>query len=205
MTIVNTISDNKYLKDIPPPFNKIRSPLNDYFIYNDITYEAYFSNNSGIYIKNYSSGVTEKFSSNMEIEYLDFIIYNNKYYLLIRSRGKYLLLYFQGDDYTEKELNINSENVFLSTDNKNVYVFYLQNNFLCKRELSDDFSFEEILSDISFEKQKLKNVMTKDGRIFFNLVVSDNTLLKNLTQFPSLKGREFTNIPFSLSNFQEIQ
>ena len=106
MAIVNTISNNKYLKDISPPFNKVRSPLNDYFIYNDITYEAYFSNNSGIYIKNYSSGATEKFSSNMEIEYLDFIIYNNKYYLLTKSRGKYLLLYFQGEGYIEKELNI---------------------------------------------------------------------------------------------------
>ena len=96
------------------------------------------------------------------------------------------------------------EPLYHQETDQNVYVFYLRNNLLCKRELSDNFSFEEILSDISFEKQKLKNVMTKDGHIFFNLVVSDNTLLKNLTQFPSLKGREFTNIPFSLSNFQEI-
>ena len=52
MAIINTISNNKYLKDLSPPFDKVRGSVNDYFTYNGVTYEAYFSNNSGIYIKN---------------------------------------------------------------------------------------------------------------------------------------------------------
>ena len=204
--IYNLISKYKYEKSTPIDYAFLRTPTNDFYVYEGATYEAYLAHNYGVYVRRLDNNLTTKFTSHKNLNYLDFVIYKDKYYLLVDYESSWSIVYIDNEEYKEVPLNLeNVSKAFLVAHEEDVLVIYLRDNTLYQKTLRTGFKKEEKLSDKDFSKQYIDSVMLKDDTVYINILVADNTLLTHIDNFKFLKDKVFTEIPFSLGSFKVKQ
>lgn len=173
---------------------------------------CYFSSELGIFLKNMDTKITERIMTISELSYLD-IDYNpttSSYILFYEYKNRYFIKYLEGDFYTTKEiLNIKSSSRVFMTYYKfsgKITLIYKDrtNSLISEINSEDDFQTINILKNEPKPKEEIESVgyNSIDGLLSVDLIVKDNSLLKDIDIHPLIRDKVFRYIPIDSSMFK---
>lgn len=215
MSINYGISNTKELLEIAYPKNINTVSTESYCLNSDgdLLY-CYYSGDLGILVKNSTTNVTERFLIVSKVDYLDidYNTTNNSYILFYKSKSKYYLKYLKDSEYIVKELTIlkTTDKVFMTYDKISDRITLIfkddTSNLISEINSLSDFQSVVILKEDPIPKESLISVEYNQisNLINVDLIVNDNSLLKDIESHPNIKDKTFRYIPIDVNNFEVV-
>ena len=173
---------------------------------------CYFSSELGIFLKNMESNITERILTIKEIKFLeiDYNLETDSYILFYNYKNRLYIKYLEGEVYVTKEiLSIKTLSKVFMTYHKlsgRITLIFKDrtNNLISEVSSEDNFESVQVLKEDPITKEEIVTVSHNeiDNLVYVDLVVSDNSIMKDLIIHPLLKDKTFRYIPIDVSHFK---
>ena len=173
---------------------------------------CYFSSELGIFLKNMKSNITERILTIQEIKFLeiDYNLETDSYILFYNYKNRLYIKYLEGGVYVTKEiLSIKTLSKVFMTYHKlsgRITLIFKDrtNNLISEVSSEDNFESVQVLKEDPITKEEIVTVSHNeiDNLVYVDLVVSDNSIMKDLIIHPLLKDKTFRYIPIDVSHFK---
>ena len=173
---------------------------------------CYFSSELGIFLKNMETKITERILTIQEIKFLeiDYNLVTDSYILFYNYKNRLYIKYLEGEVYVTKEiLSIKTLSKVFMTYHKlsgRITLIFKDrtNNLISEVSSEDNFESVQVLKEDPITKEEIVTVSHNeiDNLVYVDLVVSDNSIMKDLIIHPLLKDKTFRYIPIDVSHFK---
>mgnify|MGYP003600765654 FL=1 len=173
---------------------------------------CYFSSELGIFLKNMETKITERILTIQEIKFLeiDYNLITDSYILFYNYKNRLYIKYLEGEVYVTKEiLSIKTLSKVFMTYHKlsgRITLIFKDrtNNLISEVSSEDNFESVQVLKEDPITKEEIVTVSHNeiDNLVYVDLVVSDNSIMKDLIIHPLLKDKTFRYIPIDVSHFK---
>ena len=213
LTTSYSLSYYKGILNIAYPKNIRTNPTESYClnIQGDLLW-CYFSSELGIFLKNMNSNITERILTIRNILFLeiDYNLKTDSYILFYNYKNRLYIKYMREGIYITKEiLNIKTSSEVFMTYHKlsgRITLIFKDrtNNFISEVNSDDDFESIHILKNTPIPKENIVSVNHNeiDNLVYIDLVISDNSLMKDLSIHPLIRDKTFRYIPIDVSYFK---
>ena len=207
MTTLYLLSEYKDKEVAASPYNIADQKYYSFSKRGDDLLQCYISPDIGLFIKNLTTGKTERFHTESNIKNVKYVYLNSHYCLYLNAINNKYIKYFNttSNEYEVKKLDINTFDYYLVDDSDEVYIFYLYNKQVYLLSSTDNFTSLKMISNKTIEKQRLSRVYKNTANeIILIFTITDPTLIITNKDLGTTSQSMMIEYSIPLSEFTEV-
>ena len=207
MTTLYLLSEYKDKEVAASPYNIADQKYYSFSKRGDDLLQCYISPDIGLFIKNLTTGKTERYHTESNIKNVKYVYLNTHYCLYLNAINNKYIKYFNAtsNEYEVKKLDINTFDYHLVDDSSKVFIFYLYNKQVYLLSSEDNFTSLKTISNKVIDKQKLSRVYKNtENEIVLIFTITDPTLITTNNDLGSTAQSMIIEYSIPLSEFTEV-
>ena len=207
MTTLYLLSEYKDKEVAASPYNIADQKYYSFSKKGDDLLQCYISPEIGLFIRNLTTGKTERFHTESNIKNVKYVYLNSHYCLYLNAINNTYIKYFNttSNEYEVKKLDINTFDYYLVDDSDKVYIFYLYDKQVYFLSSADNFTSLKMISNKTIEKQRLSRVYKNTANeIILIFTITDPTLIVTNNDLGTTAQSMIIEYSIPLSEFTEV-